>query len=130
MLSKAGYALLPAVCLICGGFADAKMDCCSGCAADLPVARHACIRCGLTLHAAGKLCGRCSRRPPAFDRVWAGFAYHHALQVLVSRFKFQRSLSAGRDLASLAARRLVTLGALPSEVVAYIPSQWLRCVLR
>ena len=126
MLSKAGYRLLPAVCLICGGFADAKMDCCSGCAADLPVARHACIRCGLTLHVAGKLCGRCSRRPPAFDRAWAGYAYHHALQVLIRRFKFQRNLAAGRVLAALTARRLVALGAHRPQALVPVPLHWRR----
>src|SRR5690625_4515404 len=126
MLSKAGYRLLPAVCLICGGFADAKMDCCSGCAADLPVARHACIRCGLTLHVAGELCGRCSRRPPAFDRAWAGYAYHHALQVLIRRFKFQRNLAAGRVLSALTARRLVALGAHRPQALVPVPLHWRR----
>lgn len=122
--------LLPSVCLICGGRGRPGLDCCGGCEADLAVVRDQCLRCGLAMPASTRACGRCARRPPAFDRTWPGFAYDGPIERLVHRFKFHRDLASGRLLASLTARRLVACGAHRPQVLVPVPLHWRRQLWR
>lgn len=89
-----------------------------------------CLRCGLPLPATARACGRCVRRPPAFERSWPAFAYAGVLERLVHRFKFHRDLAAGRVLASLAARRLAAMGAHRPQALVPVPLHWRRQLWR
>lgn len=128
--SGIGRWLLPPVCLICGRHGRIGLDCCSGCEADLPVIDSLCLRCGLPLQAVARACGRCTRRSPAFDRTWPGFAYAGSLERLVHRFKFHRDLAAGRVLAGLTARRLAAMGAYRPQALVPVPLHWRRQLWR
>ncbi|RFF28607.1 ComF family protein [Wenzhouxiangella sp. 15181] len=125
-----GRWLLPPVCLICGQRAREGLDCCSGCAADLPVIDSQCHSCGLAMPAPTHACGRCTRRPPAFDRTWPGFAYAGPIERLVHRFKFHHDLAAGRVLAGLCARRLAAIGAPRPQALVPVPLHWRRHLWR
>lgn len=106
VIAKIVDVLLPRHCLLCRGRSSASL--CTGCAADLPVIDEACHRCGIPLvlpwesHTTGtsaRLCGKCVRRPPAFDRTTAALDYVFPVTVLVQRFKFNRSFACGLALA-------------------------------
>jgi ComF family protein len=122
--------LLPPVCLVCGQAARPGLDCCQGCEADLPLIRASCQRCALELVRDVDLCGRCSRRLPAFDRAFAGFAYRGSIERLVQRFKFRHDLAAGRVLAGLLARRLAEQQVPRPDLVVPVPLHWRRRLRR
>ena len=104
--------LLPATCLLCGGAARGALDLCADCAAELPVLHHACPRCAMPLPDAHNApCGHCLQRPPGFSACIAALRYEHPVRELLSRFKFQGDLAAGRMLAGLLAARLAALPA-------------------
>lgn len=115
-------AVLPPRCLLCAGEGAQGHDLCAGCRADLPLNSRCCARCALPLEHAAELCGICLKREPPFASAWAPFRYAHPLDLLESRFKFQRNLAAGRLLSSLmieAARQQLT-GTLP-ECLLCVP---------
>lgn len=95
------FALLPTTCLLCGLGGDADRDLCRACAADLPPNRICCPRCALPLNAPAALCGECLQREPPFAAAFAPFVYASPLDQLMMRFKFGRSLAAGRVLSQL-----------------------------
>ncbi|MEO8742607.1 MAG: ComF family protein, partial [Lysobacteraceae bacterium] len=45
-------------------------------------------------------CGRCLKKPPPVDRVFAAFRYGFPVDRLEQRFKFHHDLAAGRELSS------------------------------
>ncbi len=49
----------------------------------------------------GEVCGACLKRPPAFDRCRAVFAYAHPTDVLVQRLKYGGELALAGFLADL-----------------------------
>jgi len=122
--------LLPPVCAVCGMAAATGLDCCPGCEHDLPKLSATCRRCALELVRDVELCGRCSRRLPAFDRAHAGFAYRDSIERLVHRFKFRHDLAAGRVLAGLLARRLVEYGVSRPDLMVPVPLHWRRRLTR
>jgi ComF family protein len=95
------FAVLPAHCLLCDGRGSEKRDLCAPCAGDMAANRPCCPRCALPLVRDEPLCGVCLRRPPPFSVAWAPLLYQHPLDQLVTRFKFGRSLAAGRVLGEL-----------------------------
>ena len=94
-------ALLPAHCALCGlAAAGAGASLCGPCRADLPFLEDGCRQCALPgITAAPWLCGRCLRRPPAWDFAIAGLGYDYPADHLVRNFKFQRRRECGRILA-------------------------------
>ena len=62
-------------CLLCGQLTDDRRDLCVPCETELPWLRGACQRCALPLPAEGLVCGRCLKRPPAFEQVIAPWRY-------------------------------------------------------
>jgi ComF family protein len=101
-LRRLSFALLPASCLLCGAPGQARRDLCGGCRADVLRNTCACPRCALPLARPEAACGRCLKRPPAFQAAWAPFVYAAPLAGLLTRFKFAGDLAAGRLLAELA----------------------------
>lgn len=75
-------------------------------------------------------CGRCTRRPPAFDHTRAAFAYSAVVERLVRRFKFHHDLAAGRVLGALTARRLAAQGTPRPQALVPVPMHWRRQLWR
>jgi ComF family protein len=122
--------LYPPVCLICGLAGRDHLDCCAGCAADLPRLAARCRRCSLEMAREVELCGRCTTRLPAFGSAWSGFAYRGEIERLVQAFKFHRDLAAGRVLASLLAVELARLGAARPDLLVPVPLHHRRRLVR
>lgn len=120
------HLLLPPVCLICGDHAQAGLDCCAGCEQELAVNAPGCRQCALPLSTPVAHCGRCSRRPPAFERSFAAFHYDSVVESLIHRFKFRRHLAAGKALASLAARRFAAVSVPRPQALVPVPLHWRR----
>jgi len=95
------FALLPAHCLLCGADSERERDLCGACADDLSRNIVCCPRCALPLPAPAPLCGECLQREPPYACATIPFVYAAPLDQLMTRFKFGRSLAAGRVLAEL-----------------------------
>ena len=108
--------LLPRHCLLCdaptaGGWA------CDGCACELPYLPPAqCAVCAVPL-ASATVCGACLRRPPAFDRLSAVFAYEFPVDALIHAFKYGGRLA----LAPALGEALAAAGAPPADVLVPVP---------
>lgn len=107
-LDNALSGVFPDRCLLCGAPGAGGRNLCRPCRHSLPWNRNPCRRCALPLPAGpgGELCGRCLRRPPAWDRVRAPLLYAWPVDRLIQRFKFNGDLAAGRLLAGLLAEAL------------------------
>lgn len=96
--------LLSAHCCLCAAQTRQSRELCNGCHADLPWIETACLRCGEALpDQSPGVCGRCLRRPPAFDEVLAPLRFEAPVNRLIHAFKFRGDLAAGRLLAELLA---------------------------
>ena len=148
------FNLLQPPCPLCRLPAQAHSGLCAGCLADItPVAewqtgsqqgRCGACRCGLPLMAAHDrtekphgaaalppLCGRCLRRPPAFDRVVAPYTYQFPLDVLLLGYKRQRRLTLERPVLYLWETQLAQIAngnlAVPRpEALVPVPLHWRR----
>jgi ComF family protein len=80
----------------------------------------ACSRCALPLPRAS-LCGRCQRRPPAFDRALAAFEYQPPLDALIKRLKFHGDLRLARLLGTLMADHITASAEGGPEVIVPVP---------
>ena len=98
-LAQLGRAVLRSSCLLCGQETGNAANLCPGCLGDLPRNAVACPVCALPLAAPADRCGRCLRRAPPFERARIPFRYGWPLDRLVTRFKFDGDLAAGRVLA-------------------------------
>ena len=95
------FAVLPPHCLLCGLRSDTTRDLCAACAGDVVRNRVCCPRCALPLDAPAPLCGECLQSEPPFAAAFVPFVYASPLDQLETRFKFGRSLAAGRVLSEL-----------------------------
>ncbi len=112
---RAQRVLYPPVCLLCRGPGQPAMDLCAACQGDLPANRLCCPRCARSLPGepdrVGRVpCGRCIRRPPAFDAGFGPLLYQAPVDRFVQRLKFQGRLVYGRLLAELLADALIASG--------------------
>ena len=112
--------IFPATCLLCGMAARTGLDACEGCIADLPLNGPACPRCAMPLPA-GDICGHCLQHPPLASEAFCAFHYGWPVRELLLRFKTGGELAAGRMLAEVMARRIDTLGLVPSGGWALVP---------
>ncbi len=109
---------LPARCLLCGARGQGRtLDICAACEADLPRNARCCLRCADTLPEAppelpllpqpstlsAAICGRCTARPPHFDRAVVPYRYAYPIDRLVQRLKYEGALPFGRVLGMLLA---------------------------
>lgn len=81
---------------------------CAGCTADfLSFDEHRCRACALRLGpAAGDLCGRCLRHPPAFDATLALADYAPPVDGLIVALKFGHRLEVAHAIGALLGRRI------------------------
>lgn len=117
--------LLAPRCLLCATAAGDPL--CGGCLADyFDAGARRCRCCALRLGpGAGALCGRCLRRPPAFDATLALADYAPPVDGLVVALKFGHRLAIARALGELLAARLPPL--LPEDaLLAAVPLSFER----
>ncbi len=100
-LRRCQLAVLPARCLLCRLDGSSSRDLCDACAEDIARNSLCCPRCALPLATPALLCGECLQREPPFASAFVPFVYGHPVDLLLTRFKFSRSLAAGRVLAHL-----------------------------
>ena len=113
-----GGWLLPATCLVCGAKGEHGQDLCALCRRQLAINRCGCPRCGIPLAEPAAECGRCLRRPPAFDSTLAPLVYGFPVDRLLPRFKFHGDLAAGRLLAdTLSTAASAAPGARPAALI-------------
>ena len=95
-------AVFPLRCVLCDAATAPDRDLCPACMDDLPRIHLACPGCGVAMPVqAPQRCGQCLNQPPAFDTVWAPFAYEFPIDGLVQQYKFSDQLVYGRLLARL-----------------------------
>lgn len=95
---------LPGRCGFCLATAEPARPWCLHCYAALPWNLAACPSCAEPQPAgslAGRRCGRCLVRPPAFKRSRVSLRYENEVAALIQRFKFQASPRAGHVLLEL-----------------------------
>jgi ComF family protein len=114
--------LSPRSCVLCN--ASGAMLC-TACRADATVGSSACCpRCAIPLHAdvAERLCGRCLKRPPAYDRTIAATRYDAPFDQLVRGLKYGATLAYAPLLAELLHTRAVAmLGHDLGEIDVIVP---------
>ncbi len=94
---------LPGRCAFCLAPALGERPWCAACHEALPWNLPACPHCAEPQPGAlaGRPCGACLRRPPAFDRARVPLRYEAEVSGLVQRFKFHASPRAGAILLAL-----------------------------
>jgi len=112
--------LFPWHCRLCDAAVGHGPGLCHACSEELPWLGAHCARCAAPLPAVGQevFCGRCQRRPPAFDAATALFHYRPPVDHLVRRLKFSRELGLSPLLAGLLAQHLASrTAALPGLLI-------------
>lgn len=112
--------LYPPTCLLCDAPGHNGLDLCPGCLDDLPHSRHACPRCAIALPMEAPpatLCGRCQKKPPAFDAAVTLFHYEEPVRHLLHALKFGHRHACARLLGELLAARLAPLPERPQLIV-------------
>lgn len=100
---------LPQECMLCGGVGSSN-PLCTACHADLPLL--SAVRCPQCAQPTpqGEICGRCLKRPPAFDTTYAAWRYGFPVDHLLQKLKYNGRLA----LAGVFAKALDT--ALPPDL--------------
>lgn len=116
-LELAADWMFPRECLACGDPPRRRHDFCLPCWNDLPRIDSACPRCGLPSPTNAE-CGRCQRRPPAFDRTIALFRYEHPVDFWIQQLKYGHKLHIARSLGEAFADHILESGAdLPDRLI-------------
>lgn len=99
------FRLFPPICILCHRPGVDGLDLCPDCRRGLPSPAAACMRCAEPLPgtASALVCGRCQRRPPAFDSARALFLYRAPVDRLILDLKHHRRLAQARLLGQLLA---------------------------
>ena len=123
--------IFPQTCRLCGLASERDIPLCHLCQKALPRNQHHCAQCAVPLAPtcdAARICGRCLRQPPAFDRVRAPWLYDPQLAALITAWKYRRDLR----LTPLLATLLLT-GQTPStqaDLIVAMPLHWRRLLWR
>ncbi|WP_353981749.1 ComF family protein [Salinicola endophyticus] len=118
---------LPGYCAFCYARLAGDLPWCPDCDGELPWNVAACERCAEPMPDAGgnHLCGRCLRRPPAFDAAWVPLRYEGSLIRLMQRFKFSADPRAGTLLVELLIHAMGTTAPC-GELLIGVPGSWTR----
>lgn len=106
-------------CVLCRAGTAAADTLCDGCRADLPWLRAACARCAAVLpsDADGRVCGKCQRKTPPFQRARAALHYCAPVDRLIVNLKFHGRLEQARVLGELLATRVANATNMPDAIV-------------
>ena len=91
--------LAPHVCFVCGA-EGAGAPVCAACDAELPRLGAVCPTCATPLPEP-QVCGRCQRKPPAYDTTTALFSYRLPVDRMVQALKYQHRLALAAYFAGL-----------------------------
>ena len=123
-LNRLGQWVYPPRCLLCGHPGQkrghAAVDLCGFCQGQLPFNQTACISCALPLPqntSPSAICGRCQKKPPAFDASLSLFCYEQPAVWLIQQLKFNDRLAHARLLGNLLAQKAQQCDALPECVI-------------
>lgn len=118
---------LPGYCAFCYARLSGDLPWCSDCDAELPWNAMACRYCAepMATRSGGDVCGRCLKRPPAFDAAWVPLRYEGELIRLVQRFKFSADPRAGLLLVELLIHAMGTTAPC-GELLIGVPGSWAR----
>ncbi len=105
-LNNIQFAILPGRCVCCRGASARNMDLCVACDAELSNPWPHCRHCGLPGASDTEFCGHCARGRFSFNCCIALAPYQQPIDSLITRFKYQRRMAAGKVLAQLLVRRL------------------------
>ena len=96
--------LLPPTCVLCGAHGDSReffsAGLCAGCRRDVPEKTMSCPQCARVV-STQDICGRCRKKPPAQDALWAAFDYRFPLDAVLKAYKYQQRMPQGRVLRDL-----------------------------
>lgn len=105
--------IYPSRCLLCGHkgqkLGHEAVDLCSNCQRQLPFNEMACLSCALPLPqdiSPGAICGKCQKKPPAFDASLSLFRYEQPVVWLIQQLKFNDRLAHARLLGGLLAQKI------------------------
>lgn len=129
-MPRIGWLSWPRVCVVCGRYTHAVLDCCPDCEASLPTIDVACQRCARPVCEPVRLCERCVMALPAYDSAWAAFRHEGVIARLLDRFKNYADLSAGHVLAALMARQWHAQQRPRPDVLIPVPMHWSRFWVR
>ncbi|WP_198034141.1 ComF family protein [Acidihalobacter ferrooxydans] len=122
LLRKGLDVIYPPVCVLCGAPGSAGRALCAACAGGLPQVEHACACCGRPLAPiAGTVCGRCLRRPPPYDAVFAPLRYAEPVDRLIAEFKFRGRLAHATLCAALLIDAAERAGRRPPALLLPVP---------
>lgn len=112
-------AFFPPSCVACDAVLPAPGFFCADCALLVTEpSGAACPRCAEPGNFTAGACPRCLRRPPAFGRAWAAFAYEGPVSRAVHRFKYEDHPELARPLGELLARKAAGfLSSVPGGIV-------------
>jgi ComF family protein len=109
-------AMFPGRCLLCGQSALRMTfpvaNLCQGCFRALPWLDTSCYHCGIPLPSTGSTdnrdltCGECQLNHPPFNHVRIPLLYQQPIDTLISQFKYQGNLAAGKTLGELLLKQL------------------------
>jgi ComF family protein len=122
--------LCPQACVLCN---VAGQMLCAACERDARIdPSAACVRCAIPLppYVQMKLCGRCLRRPPAFDRTIAAALYDAPFDQLVRGLKYGATLAYAPLFARLLHSRIADAVLPDVDVVLPVPLSRARMATR
>ncbi len=100
--------LFPSRCLLCqktviSSSDNENIEICAECLSALPHNDMSCSRCAvpLVVDVEGRLCGRCIKKPPAFDYVYSPLCYEEDVIRLVHQLKFSEKIAFSRTLGEI-----------------------------
>ncbi len=96
---------LPQDCFLCSA-AGQREFLCGACAENLPRLPSACCAVCTLPTLDGSICGRCMKKPPAFDDSVAAFDYGFPIDILIQQFKYSQQLALAPWLADRLLERL------------------------
>lgn len=81
------------LCVLCSTYHRGVCGVCTSCQTLFKTIKNACIICNLPLLDENfKLCGRCIRDKPAFDKVYTRYVYEEPLRTLMQEFKYREGI--------------------------------------
>lgn len=123
-------AIPPAICFLCGDYADRGRLLCNPCRRDIATIHQSCPRCGREVSHNGLVCPSCSTRPPRYDRLIAPFHYVYPASLMIKLLKYKNKIEMSGELGhALASAVEARLRPLPEAIVP-VPLHPLRTVTR
>ncbi len=113
------FSLWSGECILCAARTREHATC-DDCTRELPRFAHACPRCARAMPR-DEICGRCLRKPAAFDAAIAALAYTFPTDVLITRSKYNGDLATARTLGALLADALLSKQMGHVDVILPIP---------